>query len=349
MVSAIDCTDRFYTGFGKGANSMYVVPCVGAFAIAGLLVFLTKNSNSTVLLTFITTTIDMSEPDEKKVASRSSGRIPRRKSSQGKRSSTAAFVAEAMVEEAGPEPNLDAQMEPVPEDPSNDAEGGPAPKKLKEATLVAPRNSYLIECVVEKLLGALNVLYFQNPPRNTPGQKTEVFEPFMPSFRSVFFDNVKDELLVDAMGARCDSKHQFIRNKKTVTDVNQMKYGWNLLLNESVEDPGDWAIHLCCCLNESQAYKNSFDTQRTSDRSPFFQVLGDITPEGGPTRKLDQVMMDNNIARYLCNKFNLKNYAVRRRMNTQEKWDELLQHYFQDTKRGRKVIEEYLNAQTAYG
>ena len=298
----------------------------------------------------------MSDRGDKKIASRAPPKVPRKKPNQGKRPSNlvspsaAGTTVEAMADEATLEGNSSAKSESAVGNPPEETDGGPTSKKLKEDSLLAPRNSYLIECVVENLQGGLNVLYFQNPARNVAeGQKIEVFEPFMPSFRSVFMENVQDELLIHAMGARCDSNHNFIRNKKTVTDVSQMKYGWNLLLNESVEDPGDWAIHLCCCLNESEAYKNSFDTQRTSDRSPFFQVLGDVSPKTGPKRKLDQVMMDNNVARYLCNKFNLKNYGVRRRMNTQEKWDKLLQPYFQDTKRGQEVVEAYLDAQTAYG
>lgn len=280
----------------------------------------------------------------------------RKKPNQAKRSSNlvspsaAGASVEGMADGSVAEVDPRSKSDPSLQQFSNETDNGPAPKKLKEDSPVAPRNSYLIQGVVEKYQGNLNGLYFQNPVRNTSeGQKVEVFEPFMSSFRSVFMDNVKDELLIDAMGARCDSNHRFLRNKKTVTDVSQMKYGWNLLLNESVEDPGDWAIHLCCCLNESEAYKNSFDTQRTSDRVPFFQVLGDVTPKTGLLRKLDQVMMDNNVARYICNKFNLKNYGVRRRMKSEEIWHDLLEPYFQDTKRGQKVIEEYLDSQTAYG
>ena len=295
--------------------------------------------------------------DEKKSGARGVARLPRKKSGQqGKQDgnfvtpSTGTAIANGTLEEQSTEAPSNAEGE----DFVNVAgffkeydESGPVTKKLKEDTPLAPRNSYLIECVVERLVGGLNVLFFQNPKtRANPDQKTVAYEPFMPSFRSVFFNNVQDQLLVDAMGARCDENHQFIPNKKNISDVKKMKFGWNLLLNESVSDAGDWAIHLCCCLNESEEYKACFDTQRTSDRSPFFQVLSEITPEGEPLRKLDQVMMDDGICRYLCNKFNLKNYGVRRRLKTQENWDALLKPYFQDTTRGRKVIVEYLDSQT---
>ena len=97
-----------------------------------------------------------------------------------------------------------AKSESAVENPLEETDEGSSRKKLKEDSLRVPRNSYLIECVVENLQGGLKVLYIQNRTRKVAeDQKTEIFEPFMPSFRSVFMDNVQDEILIHDMGARC--------------------------------------------------------------------------------------------------------------------------------------------------
>ena len=107
-----------------------------------------------------------------------------------------------------------------------------------------------------------------------------------------------------------------------------MKFGWNLILNESVDHPGDWGIHLCNVLNSSDAYKNSFDINRTQGRIPHFEVVHVLFPEKSERRKLDQVMMDAGVAKFLTKKFNLKNYGVRRRLKSDEDWNKLLEPYF---------------------
>ena len=48
-------------------------------------------------------------------------------------------------------------------------------------------------------------------------------------------------------------------------------------------------------------------------------------------RKLDQVMMDEGIAKFVIKKHNLKDYAVHRRIKTDEAWHELLRPYFHDS------------------
>ena len=58
-------------------------------------------------------------------------------------------------------------------------------------------------------------------------------------------------------------------------------------------------------------------------------------------------MMDEGIAKYVIKKHDLKDYGVRRRLKTDEAWGGLLQPYFQDVKRGRGVVEDYLRAQIA--
>jgi hypothetical protein len=200
---------------------------------------------------------------------------------------------------------------------------------------------YVNECVVEGLAGNLNVCFFKNP---TTQRNRESYEPFTVSFRSVFGDAVEEELGVVAVGARCDSKHRFIANKKGA-DPDKMVYGWNLFVNDTVEDPGDWAIALCKTLNEKKVYVDSFDLTRTSGKPPHFQVLDDITQD--PRRKLDQVMMDEGIAKYVIRKHNLKDFGIRRRLKTDEAWRNLLEPYFQDVKRGQGLVEGYLRAQTA--
>lgn len=112
----------------------------------------------------------------------------------------------------------------------------------------------------------------------------------MSPFKAVFLDGVETELLIDFMGNHCDKNHQKMINKKGITDPNQMKLGWKLLLNESLRDPGDWNIHLCNSLNGSQA---NLDTQRTSDRTHPFRFL-DVA-ESSRKLKSDEVMMDEDI------------------------------------------------------
>lgn len=279
-------------------------------------------------------------------------RVPRKTNNPGHHSSNLVSPPKAKIA------NNDSmiQEEPKPEDLSQvndvseeaDSEGHPKPsgseretKKLKTNTIKQPRNCYLIQCVVEKLDGNVNVLFFKNPTKNI---NTPSFEPFMPNFNASFGrDFVERELRIVAMGSRCDSSHQFIPNKKGIKDVKSITFGWFMFLNDDIEDAGNWALHVCNVLNEQESYKQGFDPQKTSDRLPFFQVLDDITEE--PKRKLDQVMMDRNIVLYLCNKFDLNNYGVRRHLKTDEAWNELLQPYFQDVKRGREEVEKHLRKQ----
>lgn len=140
----------------------------------------------------------------------------------------------------------------------------PKPLKLEETPM--PNNSYGIECVVEKLKGSISVAFFKNPGK-------EGLEPYLPIFKNVWGDNMGEDLLIHGIGYRCDSNHQFKRNKRNIADISQMQYGWSLFINESVKDPGDWAIHLCNSLNDSDSYKNSFDVQRTNGRKPHFEVV----------------------------------------------------------------------------
>ncbi len=211
----------------------------------------------------------------------------------------------------------------------------PVQKKLKLDDLPVPDNVYLIEAVLEKLDGGLNVCYFKNIGK-------EGLEPFMASFKSVFGEDTKDTLLVDSIGSRSDATHQLIINRKNITDRKAMRFGWALFVNESVFDPGDWGIHLCNVLNTSEEYKKSFDPTRTAGKMPYFEVTQVKFPEVGGRRKLDQVMSDFGVVRYLMKKFNLKSYRSRRRYQTDADWDELLHPYFEDTKRGRTAVEQFL-------
>ena len=209
-------------------------------------------------------------------------------------------------------------------------------KQLKLDEMPEPNNCYTIECIVEKLDGSISVAFFKNPGKDG-------LEPYLPLFKNVWVDNVEEELQIHGIGNRCDSNHQFKRNKRNISDISTMQYGWRCFINESIKDPGDWAIHLCNTLNDSEPYKNSFDFQRTNGRQPHFQVVHVVYPEEGKRRKLDQVMMDDDIAKYLVKKHNLKNYGVRRRLKTDEHWNEMLQPYFVDANRGRKIVLKYLD------
>ena len=277
--------------------------------------------------------MEISHSSEKKPSSR---KVPRKKATQGHRVTspvypTVAKTAEKVVvsedspSEAHPSPNESVQAS--------------AAKKAKKENMSSSK-FYFNECVVENLEGDLNVAYFKNPGEPT----RESYEPFTVSFRAVYGDRVEDELGVVSIGYRCDAAHQFIPNKKGA-DPQKMKYGWCLFINDTATDPGDWAIEMCKTLNENQTYLDSFDKQRTNGKTPHFRVLDDITQK--PRRKLDQVMMDEGIAKYLLKKYNLKDFGVRRGFKTDEDWNKLLQPYFKDVKRGRGVIEDYLRAQTA--
>ena len=215
-------------------------------------------------------------------------------------------------------------------------------KQLKLEDKPMPNNSYVIECVVEKLKGFISVLFFKNPGKDG-------LEPYLPIFRNVWGENVEEELLIFGIGNRCDSKHQFKRNKRNIADISAMQYGWSLFINESVKDPGDWAIHLCNCLNDSEPYKSSFDTQRTNGRKPHFEVVHVVDPPEEKRRKLDEVMMDDDIAKYLVRKFNLKSYGARRRLKTDEDWKQILHPFFVDVRRGQKVVLKYLSDMAGVG
>jgi len=282
------------------------------------------------VLDLFNTIMDTSHTAEKKSTSR---RVPRKKTTPGHRIATLVAPPEAKAVD-----DRATRQEPVIENhpnPSGFAEAS-ASKKLKKQNMSA---FYIIECVVEGLVGDVNVCFFKNPAR--PNRET--YEPFTVPFRSVFKDRLEEDLGVVSIGARCDSNHRFIANKNGA-DPDKMEYGWSLFVNDTAADPGDWAIELCRKLNTDEAYLNSFDLSRTSGKPPRFQVLDDVTQE--PRRKLDQVMMDEGIAKFVIKKHNLKDYAVRRRLKTDEAWHELLHPYFQDFQRGRLVVEDYLRAQT---
>ena len=100
------------------------------------------------------------------------------------------------------------------EDSYGEAEEDSVSKRLKTDVVPKPKNSYIIQMVVEKLQAAINVGYFQSPKSAYAPPNTPIYEPFMTTFRSIFGNKVQDLLLIDAMGARCDSSHQFIPNKK---------------------------------------------------------------------------------------------------------------------------------------
>ena len=290
--------------------------------------------------------------EKKKPVARNSGKVPKKKTNQGKRGASLVTPAAVKpVEEPSEgkqakdtnEPSDEAMIaedsvldaENVPEGEQEDFGANSLAKKLKTEDVPVPSSCYIIQAVMEKLQGDLNVAYFKNP--GSDGK-----EPYMPLFKNTFLDNVKDELLVDGIGARCDGTHQFVINKKFITDASAMKYGWSMFINESVFHPGAWGVHLCNMLSESEAYKSSFDPQRTNGRPPHFEVSHVVYPSPSYRRKLDEVMMDEGIAKYLCKKYNLKNYGVRRRLKTSKDWEKLLQPYFADPKRGQTVIEKFL-------
>ena len=285
--------------------------------------------------------MEISHPTDKKASSR---KVSRKKPTQGHQAppvvSPAATkatdpVADTVAGTVAGSENSVPEQHPNPSGEVRDS----VPKRLKKDKMLSSQFN-INECVVERLDGDINVAYFKNP--GLPHRET--YEPFLVSFRQVFGDRVEDEIGVVSVGYRCDASHRFIPNKKG-SDPEKMRYGWSLFVNDTETDAGDWALAMCKTLNESQAYVGSYDISRTNGKPPRFQVLDEITQE--PPRKLDEVMMDEGIAKFLLKKYNLKDFGVRRALKTDEAWNELLQPYFQDVKRGRSVIEDYLRAQTA--
>ena len=56
-------------------------------------------------------------------------------------------------------------------------------------------------------------------------------------------------------------------------------------------------------------------------------------------------MVRNDVLKYVCNKFNLRDMQVRMQYSAEGGWANLLQHYFVDVDAAKEAVESYIGGE----
>lgn len=210
-------------------------------------------------------------------------------------------------------------------------------KMLDLSISTKPENSYEVYLRVEAFQGGFVGGFFQNPRSHQ--------EPFLPLFRPIFQQGMKERLKIDFMAKRCDAQKKMIPSRNIPIRAGTKVYGWNIYMSESVHDEVNFGVNLCNHLNKSEEYRSQFDATKTSGKYPFFFVLDSMT--ASPKRYLDEAIMDEDVANYVVFKYSLSNLQARRQLQHDENWIKILQPYFKNPLRGKEVVEEFVKEHLA--
>ena len=204
---------------------------------------------------------------------------------------------------------------------------------LNQKNVDRPMDSYDIMCFTQQLSDMSVAVYFHTSSRKTNA-------PFLPSFRATFQDGLRDKLYISVIAVHCTADGKPMRSREAQSEEQAQRFGWPVFVTDMVKDANMYAFHLCNTLNGSKEYIKSFDAQRRFSRKPFFIVTKNMT--ANPPRKWDQVMVRQDVLKYVCNKFNLRDMQARMQYSTEGRWENLLQHYFTDVDAAKEAIESYI-------
>ena len=204
---------------------------------------------------------------------------------------------------------------------------------LNQKSVDRPMDSYDIMCFTQQLSDMSVAVYFHTSTRKTNA-------PFLPSFRATFQDGLRDKLYISVVAVRCTSEGKPMRSRESQSEEQAQRFGWPVFVTDMVTDANMYAFHLCNTLNGSKEYIESFDPQHKFSRKAFFIVTKNMT--ANPPRKWDQVMVRQDVLKYVCNKFNLRDMQARMQYAAEGRWENLLQHYFTDVEAAKEAIESYV-------
>ena len=207
---------------------------------------------------------------------------------------------------------------------------------LNQKTVERPADAYDIMCYTQQLSDMSVAVYFHNSTRKTNA-------PYLPPFRSVFQDGLRDKLYVSAIGIRCTQDGKPMRSREAQSEEQAEWFGWPVFITDMVTDANMYAFHLCNTLNGTKEYIEAFDSARRFGRKPFFIVTKNTT--ANPLHKWDQVMVRNDVLKYVCNKFNLRDMQVRMQYLAEGRWENLLKHYFADVDAAKEAVESYIGGE----
>ena len=204
---------------------------------------------------------------------------------------------------------------------------------LNQKSVERPMDSYDIMCFTQQLSDMSVAVYFHTSTRKTNA-------PYLAPFRATFQEGLRDKLYISVIAIRCTQDGKPMRSRETQSEEQAQRFGWPVFVTDMIKDANMYAFHLCNTLNGSKEYIESFDAQRRFSRKPFFIVTKNTT--ANPPRKWDQVMVRQDVLKYVCDKFNLRDMQARMQYSAEGRWEELLQHYFTDVDAAKEAIESYI-------